>query len=223
MKKPSKSPSADAKLSAAAAEKAAEIQASGTKEAASIQAAAAVRAARVSGVYILLAAILGVVGGIGGTLIYQEVNPTPSPECPVCPATPPPSPSPPAGGAAAETGLVPWARITSPINNAHVRETETVYGEIIGQPGDAAYLVIKSASLGEIYFPQALIAPNQEGRWEIPVIFGTAGYPYQLFVLLATTEDARSALDTAIAREAPLSDLPEGTDIISSEITVTRD
>lgn len=114
------------------------------------------------------------------------------------------------------------AEISFPRNDSFVRQSETITGRLFDlASNEAAFLLIGSYELGEIYYPQAMIDPKEDGSWAIPVIFGSQNYPYELFVVVASNANSITILQNTSARHLAIQSLPDGTRRLGNSATVT--
>ena len=118
---------------------------------------------------------------------------------------------------------VPSSVIGYPEDGAVVGKLVRVRGSISGiNPGQRAFLCIKSTAFGRLVFPQGEILPGAGGAWSAMGIYASVGYKYETFVVMASTQDAARMLGDSYNRSYGMPSLPEGSAIVGSIVTVER-
>lgn len=116
------------------------------------------------------------------------------------------------------------AEIRTPAEGEHVARAFFVTGRVTGlQVGQTAFLVIQSTvtRYGRRLYPQRALAVEPDGRWTVRAIYGSDGYEYLTYVVVAETDEAREALSQESARQKGISELPSGAKRVGAVITVT--
>lgn len=121
------------------------------------------------------------------------------------------------------TRAVPSLVIDYPEDGAVVDKLVRVKGSISGlDPGQRAFLCIKSTAFGRLVFPQGEILPDAGGAWSAMGIYSSVGYKYETFVVIASTQEAARMLGDSYHRSYGMPSLPEGSAIVGSMVTVER-
>jgi hypothetical protein len=121
--------------------------------------------------------------------------------------------------APAATGLV-----ITPSNESAVRQYETATGSLGKLPsGVHAFVCVRAASTEGPVFPQAEIAPSENGSWSAEVTFESSKGRYEVFIITTSDQQAIALLSDPNSGVAGLPALPDGAAIISPINTVTRD
>jgi len=117
------------------------------------------------------------------------------------------------------------ADITAPQDGDIVNRSVLVTGRLFGlTSGEQAFLVIQSAApeFGKRIYPQTPLSAGENGLWSAQGIYATPNYPYRTYIVATDDPESAQLLASKVSRAHGLTQLPQGTRIISLIITVHR-